>query len=237
MTAAPSLTLFHIESELYDLIQFRESVETDPDMSPQDQKESLEAINSQIERYLRAEIAKVDGIAALLREFEARQQIAKDEAKRILERSKMWGERHDRLESMVLDVMLQTGQKRLDGRDSTFRLQRNPASVDVRQPDLLPTQYKRVEVTMPLNVWEALKNELLIAEDADLRTLGRQLHEAKCSDPEAMRSVILEELKCKSCKGSGKVKTEKCSACDGTGATGNIPGVRLVTEKMRLIVG
>lgn len=46
--------------------------------------------------------------------------------------------------------------KRLDGNPLSMRIQKNPDSVVVIDPELVPLTCKEVAVTMPAYVWEAM---------------------------------------------------------------------------------
>jgi hypothetical protein len=48
------------------------------------------------------------------------------------------------------------GIKRLEGNCSSMRIQKNPDSVLVIDPNLLPRAFKHAVVTLPAYVWEAL---------------------------------------------------------------------------------
>jgi hypothetical protein len=212
MTTAPNLTLYGIETQLLELLTFRDSVLEDPDMTPAEQQESVKAIDQQIRDYVTAEVKKVDGIARYLREFETRAETLKEEAKRCNEAAKAWDKRHESLESMVIAIMREANKTRLDGRHSVLNLRKNPASVDVAQPELVPGEYRRIVVTMSLAFYERLRTALMMNEK--LAPLGSELIQSKVSEPEAMRSQIGAELK----------------------LGGSVPGCRLKTDSVRLEV-
>jgi hypothetical protein len=230
---APNLTLYGIESVLLELLTFRESIEQDPDMTPDEQRESLAACDQQIREYVTAEIRKVDRVAHNLREFERRAEIDRAEAKRILDRARQWEARHDRLEALVKDVMLVTGNRKLEGQHNTLRIQDSPASVDCRQPDLVPERLQRVTVTMPFDLWATLMALSLNPQVAEVMI---RLMDCKHTDPEPIKSAIAEELKCPACRNL-KAKREKCAECGGTGLSKQgVPGCVLVQNSVSLRV-
>lgn len=246
MTAVQNLTLYNIETELMELMTFRDSLFEDPDITPQERDESVKAIEKRIREYVLVEVKKVDGIAHYLREFEARAAVYTSEIERLQQRKKIEEDRRKRLGDMVLEIMLQTGQQKLEGKHSTFKLVKNPPSVDVFQPGLVPDNYQRLTVTMSPDTWNAVKKAVL--RNPAPGTLAVALMECKVSEPEVEKRKIAEELKqkmkCGACGGAGRVITgsperspEQCLACNGTGELGRgIPGCRLITDRKRLEV-
>ena len=206
---APNLSLYKIETELLDLMRFREDVAQDTDLTPQEQTASLEAIDKQITEYVHREVAKVDGIAAYLRECETRAAVLKTEAMRIKAQADAWTARHDRLEAVTLRVMQQTGATLLEGATSTFKVKKNPPSVDVAQPELVPAAYQRIRVTMSKHVWHRMIQALSRLADT---TVYADALTVAVSDSEPMKDAIKAELKA------------------GVG----VPGCTLIDDKERL---
>jgi Siphovirus Gp157 len=206
-----NLSLYQIETELLDLMRYRESVAEDAELTPQDQKASLEAIDKQIAEYVMREIAKVDGIAAYLRECETRASVLRLESERIADQADAWMERHDRIEAITLRVMQQTGATLLEGRTSTFKVRKNPPSVEVAQPDLVPLDYRRITVTMTAGLWSRLISVLVSERGAPVLA---DLLACKKTNDEPVKTEIGKELK------------------QGVG----VPGCRLVDDKVRLVV-
>lgn len=205
-----SLSLFQIESELLDLLRFREDIEQDAEITPAEQKASLEACDQQIRDYVTREVQKVDGITAYLRECSARAAALKAEEARIKELRQGWEARHDRLESTVIRVMQSIGKKVIEGAQSTLALKKNPASCDVRQPELLPDQYKRVTVTLTQALYNRVLAHLMTSDKG--APMFVELQECKTTPGEPMLAKIKDELKA------------------GVG----VPGAVLVDDKVRL---
>lgn len=210
MTTAPNLTLYGIETQLLELLNFRDSILEDPDMTPADQKESLEAIDRSISEYIRAEVKKCDGIASYLREFEARAAAEAEEIERLKRRKQMWEKRRESLANMVIDIMQQTGATRLDGRHNVLSLRKNPPSVEVAQPSFIPPDLVRVAVKLTVEQWQQIINWLKPAPSLQI-----ELSTAVASkDAEPMKDEIKKRLK------------------EGDG----VPGCRLRTDSVRLEV-
>jgi len=206
-----NLSLYRIETELLDLMRFRESVAEDAEMTPDEQKASLDAIDNQITIYVTREVAKVDGIAAYLRECKTRAAVLNAEAMRILDQATAWAARGDRLQAVTLRVMQQTGATQLDGANSTFKVKKNPPSVDVAQPELVPPEYVKFSITMTLALSKRLVEHLRKSEEGG-RILG-EFELTKRTATEPIKSQIASELKA------------------GVG----VPGCRLVDDKVRLV--
>lgn len=203
----PNLTLYGIETQLMELLNFRESILDDPDMTPSDQKDSLAAIDQQIAEYIRAEVKKVDGIAGYLREFEAREAAEAEEIERLERRKRMWKTRRENLTKMVIEIMQATKQTRIDGRHSVLQLAKNPPSVEVAQENLVPSEYRRAKVTMPADLFIKLLVSAGPANDARVTA-------------EATINYETDKIKVKTALKSG----------DG------VPGCRLRTDGVRLEV-
>jgi hypothetical protein len=230
-----NLTLYGLEATLMRLMFEREELVA----------EGLSVIEKDIEirEYVSKEIRKVDGVCFYLREFEARAAAAKEEAKRLRARADAWEARHDRLEEMVKSVMLMSGKARLDGDSNTLRLVKNPSSVEIAQPELVPDEYQKVVVTMPHSLWARVVRAI---PEALLLEVGE--HSKETSEP--MKSMIAEALKqkipCTVCDGVGVREVyagdgdkvdQTCLACKGTGKVNQgVPGCSLVTDKMSLRV-
>lgn len=205
-----SLSLFNIESEILNLMLAREAlVENDDDLSDAEQKEAITNLDIQIREKLSSDLRanKIDGVAFWFRECWARAEAAGEELTRIQDRKRLWEHRAERFEKYVRDVMLITGQTRLEGNANTIKLAKNPPSVEIAQIDLVPAEYVKNSKTLDCKTWaqiyEALPPDLRIKFVAGV--LGK---------PEPIKTAIKEALK----RGDG------------------VPGCRMVTDKMRVDV-
>lgn len=206
-----NLSLYKIKTELLDLMRFRESVAGDTEMTPEEIKASLEAIDNQITEYVHREVAKVDGIAAYLRECETREEVIKKEISRLRNQADAWAQRGLRLRDVTLRVMQQTGATHLEGANSVFKVRKNPPSVDVAQPLLVPEPYLRKTVTMTAYLYSRIARCLFDGADPGLFA---EFAECKQTATEPMKDAIKAELKA------------------GVG----VPGCRLREDSVRLVV-
>jgi hypothetical protein len=215
--------------ELLELLQFREDTAADPDATTAEIVETLKACDARIEDYVRQQITQVDGVASYLHEFNARITALKAEKTRLGERIVQWETRRERIEQVIERVMQSLGKKKLEGSGSTMALHKNPASVEVPQPDLVPAQYKLVDLTMSVALFEALV-KVLMKDDKSASVLA-ELLQVKRSEPKLSKSAIAAELKasCPKCNGVDK----DCKTCGGSGKC-SVPGARLVTDRVHL---
>jgi hypothetical protein len=108
-------------------------------------------------------------------------------------------------------------------------LHKNPASVDVAQPELVPAKYKLIDVTMSEALFESIVNALM--RDDKAAAVLAELLQVKRSEPKLSKSAIAADLKavCPTCNGVGK----DCKTCGGSGKC-SVPGARLVTDRVHL---
>lgn len=195
--------------ELLALIQLREDVCRDPDMTPDEQRESLKAIDGQIRGYLKT---AAEDAGVVLRRWEAFAAADRKEAKYYYDRACEWERQTEWLKGEVTAVMQMIGTKRIEGAHGTFRIQKNPASVDVAQPELVPAPYQRITVTMSKYLYDRINQALFSGDKTS--SLFAELQEAKTGAAEPVKSQIMSELK------------------QGV----SVPGCRLVDDRVRLVV-
>jgi Siphovirus Gp157 len=173
---APNLTLYGIETQLLELFAYRDEVAgevrvTEADLA--EQREALKAIDHSIAEYIRLEVAKVDNVAAFIRECRARAAALKSEEQRLASMRRALEEREEFVksriaEAMALDVNPLTIAnakqnnvlKRFHGRIAQLKLCKSPESVDITDESLVPSEYKNVTVTMPASVWADIKMQV-----------------------------------------------------------------------------
>lgn len=201
-----NLTLYQIETELLDLMALRDDLASD--ITSVEQADSLAATDQLILEYIQREVRKVDGIAGYLRECEARAETLRAEASRLKSLADVWSRRQDRVRHITQEVMLLIGATKLSGTNSEIALRKCPPSTDVAQPDLVPPHYRRVGFELAGDLASKLLD--LLSDDPDLRQA--LAHSQKDLGPS--KALILTDLKLGS----------------------DVPGCRLVTDKIRLDV-
>jgi Siphovirus Gp157 len=195
--------------ELFALLQFRDDVKRDADMTPQEQAESLEAIEGQIRDYLQR---AAEDAGVVMRRYESFAEADRKEAKYYRDRAEAWDTQVAWLKGEVLAVMEMIGAKKIEGPHSTLKVVKNPPSVDVAQRELVPAAYQRRTVTVTGELWDRLLSHLFGTPKGS--PLFVELQECKITDPEPMKDAIKKELK----------------------AGVSVPGCRLIDDKVRLEV-
>lgn len=175
-----------------------------------------------------------------------RPEVYRAEAARLLDEARKMESGLKCLEGLVIGVMQHMGGKPIKGKAATLCLQNNPPSVDVRQPEMVPDEYKRARIAMPFSLYKMLMGALGTLEGKFAQALYRQLLDCRV-EPEIMRSLALPVLKqqgpCPECNGSGqrldRVAEDfapDCPTCKGTGKVyiGAVAGLALVTDQVHL---
>ena len=165
-------TLYELEDQLQALVNSIDLAE---------EPSSREPIFEQIEESLRRTKQKRDTVARFLAHCEAQQRFADEEIARIQARKAFIARVQDELETRVIRLIEQfappdrKGIKRLDGNCSAMRIQKNPDSVVVTDPNLVPPGLKTAVVSMPAYVWEALLECLTLEDRKEFELLIQKL--------------------------------------------------------------
>ena len=202
MTATTNkLTLYDIETELLELLELRDEVAAEVRVTESDKKDQvwqLHVIDQQIAEYVKRECVKVDSIAGLLRECKARTEAAKKEEERLRARRKLREEQERRLKECISDTLAMTLDpqviaaasqnqvlKRLNGQNSELKLCKSPASVQVTDETLVPSDMKRVTASMSREAWD-----LLIGPHLTNRELLAQITDSTEIDKRAIAAAL-----------------------------------------------
>lgn len=179
MTTSPSETLFVIERQLQELVAAREECETD---------EERKVVDGELQRYITAEIKKVDGIASYIRYCQSQEDAADAEIDRLKARREVWKNRRERLRMGVLAVMQTFGERKLDGKTATLAIRLNPPSVITSAIELIPSEFTRNRIVADGEIWKMIVKVLQQAglKIPDLRLLV---------ETEPKKSEIAGELK------------------------------------------
>lgn len=150
---AGGLTLFQIEESIALLAEAAEEEGSTPE------------IEQALATYLQGALEKRDRVAEFIQYCEWMAELAKAEIKRLQTRQKHFEATADRVSAMVLRVLGFFGAKKLEGRTHTLSKRKCPPSVRIDDEVRVPTEFKRVTVTLRLDDW----NCLLSAADDDIR--------------------------------------------------------------------
>ncbi len=147
---AKALTLFQIEESIAILAEAFE----EEGMTPE--------LEQALAKYLEGALEKSDRVAEFIRYCEWMAELAKSEVKRLQARQKHFEATAERVSSMVLRVLDFFGVKKLEGRTHTLSKRKCPPSVRIDDDARVPSEFKRVTVTLRLDDW---KNLLAAAPD------------------------------------------------------------------------
>ena len=150
---ASGLTLFQIEESIALLAEAAEEEGLTP------------GIEQALTTYLQGALEKRDRVAEFIQYCEWMAELAKAEIKRLQGRQKHFEGTADRVSAMVLRVLDFLGAKKLEGRTHTLCKRKCPPSVRIDDETRVPSEFKRVTVTLRLDEW----NRLLAAAGDNLR--------------------------------------------------------------------
>jgi hypothetical protein len=238
-----SMSLYAISSQMAEMMDYWASGELEP--------EERQTLENAIMDYVRAQVLKVDGIAAYHRNCLAAETMLADEAKRLNERLARWRKRRERFEDTVKHVLQNfvprdaKGKVKLDGTIATISLRGNGGALPVLIPveSDVPVEFCDVMVKIPGSMWMELEPEFKALPSTQIPNKTR----------------IREELEkyCGVCAGGGTVRivapvtadtlfeddaapaelppAVTCTACGGTGFRG-VPGCSLGTRGETLVI-
>lgn len=238
--ATKNLSLFQLESELVELMDFATEAQSE---------EERAAADGLIATYLEKRVDKVDAIRSFIRWNEMMALCARDEATEQTNRAKILENRAQRLKDACLAVMIAFDEKRLTGRTGELRLHKNPPSIEITNEDLLDSSLRNVTVKMPGTLWSAL-HVFMVRYENIVKDLTPLLHSEWITwnesaftaeqVPDKKRIKAEMEKLCTACNGCGTWLMvpgdfKACDDCNGTGKQW-VPGAKLVTDKQHLVV-
>lgn len=145
-------TLYQIEDDLLAL------VETEG-MVPEEREAEFQAV---LYEQLRKAVTKRDRVGQFIRHCELMADNSKAEEKRLKERREMYEKASEKMREYVRKVIESLGRdekgkfQKLEGKTVTLSLRNNPQQVKVLDESQIPEEYRRITVTLPLDVWRDL---------------------------------------------------------------------------------
>lgn len=160
------LSLYDVAIELVELMDFRDN----EDLTEEERK----VVDEQIEKYVAAELAKVDNIRGYLRHCEVMAAAAKEEQERQRRRADLWERKRDRIKAFCVKALQNAGKTKVEGKTGVLRIQKNGGKLALEITDeiQIPTKYTPMTITYPLDS-EALRKDL----EAGLYVPGAKLGE------------------------------------------------------------
>lgn len=144
------LTLWEIEAGIAELFDALEDADT---------PEARQACEQALAEYAAREVQKVDGIAALYRQFDVLAHEARAEAQRLTERARAFETRRDRVKQLVQTVMESNGLTRLEGRTSRLLLKGNGGlkPLEVTDPCEVPAECCKYIGWINAELWKEIR--------------------------------------------------------------------------------
>ena len=131
-----SITLYEMTTDLVNLM--------DEEMNENTKEEIIEAIKLQME-------VKAENIIAVIRNYETRIETIKAEEKRLAEYRKSEEKSLERLKEYTTYCMEQLGNKKLDTSLGRISLRKKPASLNIVNEELIPSEYKELVQTVKID--------------------------------------------------------------------------------------
>ena len=131
-----TLTLYEMTSDLVELME----VEIDEEVK----NEIIENIKLQME-------TKAENIIAVIRNYETRIEGIKAEEKRLMEYRKSEEKKLERLKEYTTYCMELLGNKKLDTTLGRISLRKKPATLNIIDESLIPSQYKEIIQTVKVD--------------------------------------------------------------------------------------
>lgn len=171
----PNMSLFGLERELLELLQYRDDLTNEVVLTAEAEAErqaALEAIDKQIAEYVkRQSIARADSVIAALRECHSRAAALGEEIERLAKLQRAAQDREARIKQYAAEALAATLDPqiiarakqnnvlhRVEGRLGQLKLCKSPAAVEVTDESLVPDEHKRAIVTMPYDMWLLMKD-------------------------------------------------------------------------------
>ncbi len=217
-------TLWDIEQSVAQLLALLD----DPEIAEDERAVAV----AELERWVCAEVRKVDAIRAVLRNCDQREAealAAVADARKELEiqraRAAVFSNRRDRIKAMCMAAMGAMGLRKIEGKTGRLRIQANGGKQALRitNEPLVPDEYRTFTFRLAAPAWQRLQRNL--TGDPMLRAM---LATAVSGIDEAKLRAALE-INCGACYGKGRAQFEDadCIYCNGTGKQ-RVPGAELI---------
>lgn len=154
---APRRSLYDISVAIVGLHELREQAEYEGDAA------RVTEIDGQLKQYLSNELpAKIDSVRNYIRWQENEAEVHAEEAKNQAVLAGRAEANVERMKGMLLWCLQQLGQTKLEGALHWVRRQGNGGlrPLNIRQPALVPDEYRLVTIRMPLDKWRQYGDHL-----------------------------------------------------------------------------
>ena len=180
----PKLSLYDLEEHLSAMLDTEEAVP--PELE--------EAFDLELHDAMIATVEKRDRVGQFMAHLEAQIAFAHSEIKRLQDRESFYSKVFERMEGYVLRVIDSLGldakgkYKKLEGNTITFSRRGCEKRAEVTDETLVPSRYKRVTITMPVDTWD------LLCDSLDLELCNQVLADVR-PKLEVSTSLVKTDLK------------------------------------------
>lgn len=124
-------TLYELTAEYKELLEMAE----EQNLTQADIKDTLEGMDYEFED-------KADGYAKVLRSLDGKEEAISSEIKRLTEMKKVVANNKKAIKQNLENAMIETGKTKFKTTLFSFEIQKNPASVRIKDESLVPEEYR-----------------------------------------------------------------------------------------------
>lgn len=124
-------TLYELTAEYKELLEMAE----EQNLTQADIKDTLEGMDYEFED-------KADGYAKVLRSLDGKEEAISSEIKRLTEMKKVVANNKKAIKQNLENAMIKTGKTKFKTTLFSFGIQKNPASVRIKDESLVPEEYR-----------------------------------------------------------------------------------------------
>lgn len=124
-------TLYELTAEYKELLDMAE----EQNLTQTDIKDTLEGMDYEFED-------KADGYAKVLRSLDGKEEAISSEIKRLTEMKKVVANNKKAIKQNLENAMIETGKTKFKTTLFSFGIQKNPASVRIKDESLIPEEYR-----------------------------------------------------------------------------------------------
>ena len=152
-------TLYELTAEYKELLEMAE----EQNLTQADIKDTLEGMDYEFED-------KADGYAKVLRSLDGKEEAISSEIKRLTEMKKVVANNKKAIKQNLENAMIETGKTKFKTTLFSFGIQKNPASVRIKDESLVPEEYriKQPDKIDKKLLIKALKEGAVFTENIDL---------------------------------------------------------------------
>jgi len=185
-TSVPN-SLFELDRELDLLV---EEIQTQAEINGDNNVSS--SLIEQFQEFCHAYNQKIDRIGRFILSLNARAVHCRHEAARLTDRARVAENKSDRTRKMVLYFLNSRGLKKVEGVETTLRMQKNSQdSVTITDETLVPLEYRNIEAKIPGLFWQQIHARL---PETEKKMLNSYIRDSQPS-PTAIKAAVAKDEK------------------------------------------